>query len=84
MVKTLRKKMLLTLTALYELTTKAFKVFIQEASSQPNGSVVWDCLFSMYLADDSAIIRQKYKQQISIIEKNAKPSVYVSGLYTTF
>ena len=41
------------LTALYELTNMLFRVFIQEASSQPNGNVVWDCLFSMYLDEDS-------------------------------
>jgi len=42
-----------TLTALYELTTMLLRVFIQDASSQPNGKVVWDCLLSMYLDEDS-------------------------------
>ena len=41
------------LTALYELTNMLLKIFIQEASSQPNGKVVWDCLLSVYLVEDS-------------------------------
>ena len=41
------------LTALYELINMLFRVFIQEASSQPNGNVVCDCLLSMYLDEDS-------------------------------
>ena len=53
------------LTALYELTNMLFRVFIQEASSQPNGSVVCDCLLSMYLDEDSAKMHR-----INIVHKH--------------
>ena len=40
-------------TTLYELTNVLVRVFIQEAPSLPNGNIIWDCLHSMCLDEDS-------------------------------